>query len=143
MVLYQPVLVAADLDTLGTLPYREILTGMAEIIKCGLIADEKLVSELEASIFKDTASAVSSDMLIHWVKAACELKAQVVAADTKETGYREILNFGHTVGHAVEKAAGYGQYTHGEAVAIGMVTAAILSHRRGYLSRAAAERIIV
>ncbi|NLY51712.1 MAG: 3-dehydroquinate synthase [Firmicutes bacterium] len=139
---YQPVLVAADLDTLGTLPYREILTGMAEIIKCGLIADEKLVSELEASIFKDTASAVSSDMLIHWVKAACELKAQVVAADTKETGYREILNFGHTVGHAVEKAAGYGQYTHGEAVAIGMVTAAILSHRRGYLSRAAAERII-
>ena len=139
---YQPVMVAADLATLGTLPYREILTGMAEIIKCGFIADEKLVSELEANVFSDTASAVSSTVLIHWVKAACKLKAQVVAADTKEAGYREILNFGHTVGHAVEKTAGYGQYTHGEAVAIGMVTAAIISYRRGYLSRSETERII-
>ncbi|HHV92919.1 MAG TPA: 3-dehydroquinate synthase [Firmicutes bacterium] len=139
---YQPVMVAADLALLRTLPYREILTGMAEIIKCGLIADERLVCDLEASAFSDTAAAVSSDVLIHWVKAACRLKAQVVAADTKEAGYREILNFGHTVGHAVEKAAGYGRYTHGEAVAIGMVTAALLSHQRGYLTWDETRRIV-
>ncbi|MGI6567855.1 MAG: 3-dehydroquinate synthase [Firmicutes bacterium] len=139
---YQPVLVAADLAALETLPSREVLTGMAEIIKCGFIADKQLVSELEAAAFSDVSSLVSSDMLIRWVKAACDLKARVVAADAKEMGYREILNFGHTVGHGVEKTAGYGRYTHGEAVAIGMVTAAILSYRRGYLSDADCRRII-
>ena len=142
MACHQPVLVAADLAALETLPSREVLTGMAEIIKCGFIADKQLVSELEAAAFSDVSSLVSSDMLIRWVKAACDLKARVVAADAKEMGYREILNFGHTVGHGVEKTAGYGRYTHGEAVAIGMVTAAILSYRRGYLSDADCRRII-
>ena len=127
---YQPVMVAADLDTLKTLPRRQFLTGIAEVIKYGLIYDAVLVKELE----KYAGSDVPRQILLQWVKRCCDIKAQVGAEDAREMGLREILNFGHTVGHGIEQAAGYGQYTHGEAVAIGMVTAAILSNRRGYLS---------
>jgi 3-dehydroquinate synthase len=135
---YQPNLVLADLETLGTLPERQFLTGMAEVLKYGLIADASLLDSLARYGNKDVPQAT----LTEWVERSCKLKARVVAKDTKEAGYREILNFGHTVGHAVEKVAGYGQYTHGEAVAIGMVTAGILSYLRGYLKKADCQKVI-
>lgn len=135
---YQPSLVLADLSTLQTLPQRQFLTGMAEIIKCGLIGDGNLLGELE----RHSHGEVSPSTLTDWVRSSCSLKAKVVAADVKEAGDREILNFGHTVGHALEKVAGYGYYTHGEAVAVGMVTASILSYMRGYLKKSECQRVI-
>jgi 3-dehydroquinate synthase len=135
---YQPQLVVADLDTLETLPRRQFLTGMAEVIKYACIYDMALMEELERYGGREVPKAV----LAAWVKRSCEIKAQVVAVDAKEMGYREILNFGHTVGHAVEQVAGYGKYTHGEAVAMGMVTATVLSSLKGYLPEHACKRII-
>lgn len=135
---YQPKIVVADLDTLEVLPRRQFLTGMAEVIKCAFIYDTDLLEDLE----KHAHQKVSRSVLAQWVKRSCEIKAHVVALDTKEMGYREILNFGHTVGHGVEQVAGYGYYTHGEAVSMGMVTAAILSSRKGYLSQVECQRIV-
>ena len=135
---YQPEMVVADLDTLEALPHRQFLTGMAEVIKCAFICDTDLMKDLE----RHAQQSVSKSVIAQWVKRSCEIKAQVVAADTKETGYREILNFGHTVGHGVEQVAGYGRYTHGEAIAMGMVTAAILSSRKGYLSQEECRRVV-
>ncbi|NMB44967.1 MAG: 3-dehydroquinate synthase [Firmicutes bacterium] len=135
---YQPALVLADLKTLQTLPRRQFLTGMAEVIKYALIGSYGLLGDLESYEHGEVSRAV----LQAWVQESCKLKAKVVAADTEEAGYREILNFGHTVGHAVEKVAGYGRYTHGEAVAIGMVTATILSYLRGYLAESDFHRVV-
>ncbi len=117
---YQPRLVLADLDTLKTLPPRELSAGMAEVIKHGIIADTKLFD------------LVAKGTPTNWapvIKRNVEIKAAVVAADEHETsGKRALLNFGHTVGHAIEAVAGYGKFLHGEAVAIGMRAAAHLSH---------------
>jgi 3-dehydroquinate synthase len=124
---YQPTLVVSDVRTTDTLPQREWTSGMAEVIKHALIADEELVAFLEAHI---------TDLLLRrtvavaeMIRRAAQVKVKVVAADEREQGRRAILNFGHTFGHAIEREAGYGAFTHGEAVAVGMRAALRLSYR--------------
>jgi 3-dehydroquinate synthase len=136
---HQPLAVIADVATLDTLPDRELRAGIAEVIKHGFILDLQFVGWLEANIGK----LLSRDRaaLSHAVRRSCELKAQVVAADERETGLRAILNFGHTFGHAIEAGVGYGKWLHGEAVATGMVMAAELSVRTGTLGREDADRV--
>jgi len=122
---HQPRLVLCDLDTLRTLPEREYRAGMAEVIKYGLIYDASLFEELERALpgllRRDAAT------LLEVVARCCEIKAEIVSKDETESGLRSILNFGHTVGHAIEAISGYGKYLHGEAIAIGQVAAAKLS----------------
>ena len=122
---YQPAVVVADLDTLDTLPEREYLCGVAESLKYGVVLDRDLFTYLAESV----ASVKLRDKLTlqHIVAAACRIKAAVVASDERESGLRAVLNFGHTIGHAVETLSGYGTVKHGEAVAIGMAQAARLS----------------
>ena len=136
---HQPLAVIADVSTLDTLPERELRAGIAEVIKHGFILDAKFVDWLEQNIEKLLAR--DREALTHAVRRSCELKAQVVAADERESGQRAILNFGHTFGHAIEAGAGYGEWLHGEAVAAGMVMAAELSARAGTLHRGEAERV--
>jgi 3-dehydroquinate synthase len=136
---HQPLAVVADVATLDTLPDRELRAGMAEVIKHGFILDLEFVGWLEANIGKLLGRDRAA--LTHAVRRSCELKAQVVAADERETGLRAILNFGHTFGHAIETGVGYGNWLHGEAVATGMVMAAELSARVGTLRREDAARV--
>jgi 3-dehydroquinate synthase len=137
---HQPVAVIADVASLDTLPERELRAGMAEVIKHGFILDPAFVAWLEENVGKLLARERGA--LEHAVLRSCELKAQVVAADERESGLRAILNFGHTFGHAIEAGVGYGSWLHGEAVAAGMAMAAGLSVRAGTLAHAEAERII-
>jgi len=136
---HQPLAVIADVASLETLPERELRAGIAEVIKHGVILDLAFVGWLEANVEKLLARDRAA--LEHAVLRSCELKAQVVAADERESGLRAILNFGHTFGHAIEAGAGYGEWLHGEAVATGMVMAAELSARAGTLGREDAERV--
>jgi 3-dehydroquinate synthase len=122
---YQPRLVLCDLTTLGTLPNREYRSGLAEVIKYGIIRDRGLFEQLEKEIPKLLKR--DSKILAGVVRRCCEIKAEVVAADETEGGLRAILNFGHTIGHAIEAISHYGKYLHGEAIAIGQVAAAQLS----------------
>lgn len=123
---YQPRLVLTDTDTLRTLPGREFLAGMAEVVKYGVIADEAFFSYLEDNL-SDILSK-KSDSLSYIVKRSCEIKARIVEEDERElSGKRALLNFGHTFGHAIETITGYKKFKHGEAVAIGMVIAAALA----------------
>jgi len=135
----QPERVLCDLDTLGTLPGRELRAGLAEVIKYAPIADAALLDWLEANL--DALLAGDSEALAHAVQRSCEIKAEVVGEDERESGRRAILNFGHTFGHAIEAGLGYGQWLHGEAVACGMVIAATLSADLGLVPAAWAERI--
>ena len=116
---YQPALVSISIDTLETLPSREVSAGLAEVIKYGVIWDSDLFAELETHI--DRLLEGERDALIGIVKRCCQIKAEVVSKDEKENDLRAILNFGHTVGHAIEAATEYGEYLHGEAIAVGMV----------------------
>ena len=129
---YQPQGVFIDLDFLATLPTREISTGLGEIVKYGAICDEKFFAYLEenAALALKLDDAVTTRMIAR----SCEIKAEVVSGDEKEADRRRILNFGHTVGHAVEQETGYARYNHGEAVSVGMVAAAWLSVRLGTLA---------
>lgn len=127
---HQPRLVWIDVHTLRTLPRREIGAGLAEIIKYAMILSPELFTRLEKDI--DAIVALKGDVLIDVVAQCCALKAMVVGKDERETDYRAILNFGHTFGHAIEMLTDYRQFLHGEAVAIGMVCAARLSHARGH-----------
>jgi 3-dehydroquinate synthase len=136
---HQPLAVIADVATLNTLPDRELRAGIAEVIKHGLILDLEFLEWLEKQMEKLLARDPVA--LAHAVRRSCELKAQVVAADERETGLRAILNFGHTFGHAIEAGVGYGKWLHGEAVATGMVMATELSVRSGTLRREDAERV--
>ena len=136
---HQPLAVIADVATLDTLPDRELRAGIAEVIKHGFVLDAQFVDWLEANIGKLLARDRTA--LSHAVRRSCELKAQVVAADERETGLRAILNFGHTFGHAIEAGLGYGEWLHGEAVAAGMAMAAELSVRTGTLRREDADRV--
>ncbi len=137
---HQPLRVVADLDTLDTLPERELVAGLAEVIKYGPIADETFLGWIEANL--DALLARDKVALAHAVTRSCEIKAAVVAADERESsGLREILNFGHTFGHAIETALGYGRWLHGEAVGCGMVMAAGLSARLQLIDRERASRI--
>jgi 3-dehydroquinate synthase len=122
---HQPRAVLIDTETLNTLPSRELSAGLAEVIKCGAIADAEFFAWLEENM----AALVARDAaaLAHAVQRSCEIKAKVVAEDEREAGRRAILNFGHTFGHAIEHCQGYGEWLHGEAVAAGMMMAAELS----------------
>jgi len=136
----QPRRVLADLGALKTLPREDLAAGLAEVIKYGVILDATFFQALESELL-DKALAHDPAALARIVSRCCDLKAQVVAADETETGYRAILNFGHTVGHAIEAVSGYG-IRHGEAVAIGMVAEARLAHRKlGGAADGIAERI--
>ena len=138
---WQPKAVFIDTSILKTLPSREFAAGMAEVIKYGLLADLELLEKLEAL---DSLCA-SSGELPAIVRRCCEIKAEVVVADEKETagsGGRALLNFGHTFGHAIENVAGYGSYLHGEAVAIGMVLATQLSVALGQIPEESIARVI-
>ncbi len=136
---YQPRAVISDTATLSTLPDREYRAGIAEVIKCGAIRDLALFEWLEANM--DRLLARESEAVAHAVLDSCRIKAEIVAADERETGERALLNFGHTFGHAIEAATGYGSWLHGEAVAAGMVLAARLSQAVTGLSRQEARRI--
>ncbi|MBT3191208.1 MAG: 3-dehydroquinate synthase [Verrucomicrobia bacterium] len=138
-VFYQPVEVAVDLDTLATLPDREYLSGMAEVVKYGVIWDAPFFEMLESNVAP--LRARDPDVLASIVSRCCEIKAEVVAQDERESGVRAILNYGHTLGHAIENACGYGQLLHGEAVSVGMVYAAELSCVCRGFSREDADRI--
>jgi 3-dehydroquinate synthase len=138
-VFNQPLRVVADLDTLDTLPERELIAGLAEVIKYGPIADAAFLDWLDANL--DALKARDKAALAHAIKRSCEIKAWVVAQDEREAGLREILNFGHTFGHAIETGLGYGAWLHGEAVGCGMVMAADLSARLGLVDAAYARRI--
>ena len=136
---HQPQLVLADMDTLATLPERELRAGLAEVIKHGAIRDAALFAWLEANVERLVARDVEA--LAYVVKRSVEIKAAVVARDEREAGERALLNFGHTFGHAIEAGLGYGTWLHGEAVAAGMVMAAELSTRLGMLEPQSAERL--
>ncbi|MBF0109687.1 MAG: 3-dehydroquinate synthase [Magnetococcales bacterium] len=131
---HQPRLVTCDLATLTTLPRREFVAGMAEVIKYGLIWDESFFHFLEQNL--GAILALDGEVLKEVVRTCCAIKAQIVGADEHESGIRAILNFGHTFGHAIESLTGYGQFLHGEAVAMGMVMAADLSRRLGWITDA-------
>lgn len=124
-VFYQPRLVLCDLDTLKTLPKRELRAGLAEVIKYGIIYDEPLFRRLERDLPKLLAR--KPVVLAPVIARCCEIKADVVGQDETESGLRAILNFGHTIGHALEAISSYGKYLHGEAITIGQVAAAKLS----------------
>jgi 3-dehydroquinate synthase len=136
---YQPQRVICDLDTLNTLPARELSAGLAEVIKYGPIADADFLAWIEAHL--DALLARDPQALAHAVKRSCEIKAAVVGQDEREAGLRAILNFGHTFGHAIEAGLGYGQWLHGEAVGCGMVLASELSVRLGLMPQAFADRM--
>ena len=139
---WQPQLVLADTGTLKTLPDRELSAGLAEVIKYGLIRDLPFLEWLEANM--DKLLARDDEALAYAIETSCRNKAEVVAADELETanvGGRALLNLGHTFGHAIETGVGYGEWLHGEAVAAGMVMAANLSHRLGWLKEAEVERV--
>ena len=136
---YQPKLVVCDLDVLKTLPARELSAGLAEVIKYGPIHDMAFFDWIEAHI--DALRALEPAALAHAVQRCCEIKAEVVGQDERESGLRAILNFGHTFGHAIEAGMGYGAWLHGEGVGAGMVMAAELSRELGLVDAAFVERL--
>ena len=136
---YQPKLVLADLSTLDTLPDRELKAGLAEVIKYGLIRDPDFYNWLESNIEKLLTR--DKEALAYAVHRSCANKAEVVAADEKESGERALLNLGHTFGHAIETGMGYGEWLHGEAVAAGTLIAAELSCQLGWLNAKDVSRI--
>ena len=136
---YQPRQVVCDLAVLDTLPDREMSAGLAEVIKYGASIDADFLAWLERHM--DDLRARDRNALAYAVRRCCEIKAHVVGADEKEAGLREILNFGHTFGHAIEAGMGYGAWLHGEGVGCGMVMATELSARMGLVSTAFARRV--
>jgi 3-dehydroquinate synthase len=136
---YQPRLILADVATLATLPDREFREGLAEVIKYGAIMDAPMIADLERDL--DAIIARRPDLLEQVVARSLSHKAYVVGADERESGLRKTLNFGHTVGHAIEASAGYGNYYHGEAVSIGMVAASRLSSKYAGFSADEASRL--
>lgn len=137
---YQPRLVWIDVQTLRTLPRREVLAGLAEVIKYAVILSPELFGLLEKNL--ERVLKLEDDLVTEVVRLCCALKAMVVGQDERESGYRAVLNFGHTVGHAVEMVTGYRQYLHGEAVAMGMAFAARLSASRGHCRPEVADRVV-
>lgn len=136
---YQPQAVIADTATLNTLPERELSAGLAEVIKHGAIIDANFFAWIEANMAKLVAK--DPQAIAYAIQRSCEIKADVVRQDEREGGLRAILNFGHTFAHAIESGLGYGVWLHGEAVGCGMVMAADLSHRLGFIDAATKERV--
>ena len=137
---YQPRLVLIDIGTLHSLPRREFLAGLVEVIKYGVILDPDLFALIEDKLGR--ILDLDEGLVRHIVRQSCALKAMVVQRDERENDYRSILNFGHTVGHAIESLTEYKRYLHGEAVAVGMAIAAKLSAARGCCSTETMERIV-
>jgi len=136
---YQPQVVLADTDTLNTLPDRELSAGLAEVIKYGLISDLPFFEWLEANM--ELLLARDPQALTYAILRSCQNKAEVVAADEREAGRRALLNLGHTFGHAIEAGMGYGKVLHGEAVGTGMLMAAVLSEKLGWIGAPEVARI--
>ena len=136
---YQPRAVLIDPLTLRTLPRREWIAGLAEVIKYGIIADEEFFAFLEQEI--PALLKLEEEPVMHAIKRSCEIKAQVVAVDERESDRRRTLNYGHTIGHALESLAGYRGLIHGEAVGIGLVQEADLARHMGLCGRDVVERI--
>ena len=136
---YQPQAVIADTLTLNTLPDRELSAGLSEVIKHGAIIDAPFFDWIEANMSQLVAR--DAEALAYAIRRSCEIKADVVRQDEREGGLRAILNFGHTFGHAIEAGMGYGVWLHGEAVGCGIVMAADLSHRLGFIDAATKDRI--
>ncbi|MBK7117251.1 MAG: 3-dehydroquinate synthase, partial [Proteobacteria bacterium] len=136
---HQPAVVIADTATLATLPPRELRAGLAEVVKYGLIFDPKFLAWIEDNV--DALLKLDPAALAHAIHRSCELKADVVRRDERESGDRALLNLGHTFGHAIETATGYTEWLHGEAVAAGMVIAADMSARLGLLKDADVRRV--
>jgi len=136
---YQPKLVVIDLNTLSTLPKNQLRAGLSEVVKYGVIANEKLFIFLENNIKK--ILCLDSKCLEYIVKTSCAIKARIVEKDERESKYRMILNFGHTFGHAIETLTNYTEYLHGEAISIGMVQAALLSVESGLCNKELPKRI--
>jgi len=135
---HQPACVLIDTNTLDTLDDRQLAAGLAEVIKYGLIRDAAFFAWLEENI--ELLKARDKQALAYAIERSCALKAEIVAADERESGQRALLNLGHTFGHAIETGTGYGNWLHGEAVATGMLMAADLSARHGWLSDEAVRR---
>ncbi len=137
---HQPQMVMADVNTLATLPQREFIAGLAEAIKYGIAVDSALFEWLEAHLPAILSRQTKSlEQLIRW---CCQIKARIVAQDERDQGSRMVLNFGHTVAHAIESIYHYEKYLHGEAVAVGMLVAMRLSLERGYVSVNLLDRLI-
>jgi 3-dehydroquinate synthase len=136
-VFHSPSAVVVDLETLATLPKNEVLAGFAEVVKCGFISDIEILTIIESDFEK--AVDPSSDAFVELVRRSIQVKADVVATDFKESGLREILNYGHTLGHAIELAERY-KWRHGAAISIGMIFVAELAHLNGRLSIEAVQR---
>ena len=137
---HQPVAVIADTGTLASLLAREYAAGIAEVVKYGAIHDVGFLDWIESHA--TALRARDGAALAHAIRRSCEIKAEIVAADERESGARALLNFGHTFGHAIESGAGYGNWLHGEAVAAGMALAAQLSARLGRIPEAHAKRLV-
>lgn len=137
---YQPRCVLIDTDTLSTLPDREYASGMAEVVKYGLIRDADFFEWQEKNV--DALAARDDDVVVTAIERSCVNKAQVVALDEKEGGVRATLNLGHTFGHAIETGIGYGEWLHGEAVSVGMAMAADMSERLGWIDESVAARTL-
>jgi len=136
---HQPVAVIADINTLKTLPPRELSAGLAEVVKHGAIADAQFLDWIEVNA--EALLACDTNAMGYAVLCSCEIKSAVVSADEREGGIRATLNFGHTFGHAIEAGLGYGEWLHGEAVGCGMVMGADLSCRLNLISKAELERL--
>ena len=136
---YQPEAVAIDIDTLSSLPARQLSAGLAEVIKYGLIQDREFFAWLEINM--QNLLGGSKEHLSYAIERSCTLKAQVVSQDEREQGSRALLNFGHTFGHAIEVSAQYSKYLHGEAVALGSIMALQMSQKMGFLDASVVERI--
>lgn len=137
---YQPKLVLIDVAVLRTLPRRELVAGLAEVIKYGIIEDPALFCLLEEKI--ERLLGLDRDLLIQVIATCCAIKARVVEQDEREDDYRAVLNFGHTIGHALEAVTGYKQFLHGEAIGVGMVKAAALSTQRGFCDQRSFDRVV-
>ena len=136
---HQPAAVIADLNTLKTLPARELSAGLAEVVKHGAIADTEFLSWIEANA--QALLECDTTVMAHAGLRSCEIKSAVVSADEREGGIRATLNFGHTFGHAIEAGMGYGAWLHGEAVACGMVMGADLSRRLNFITQDEVNRL--
>jgi 3-dehydroquinate synthase len=136
---YQPRLVVIDVSVLDSLPKRELVAGLAEVIKYGVIADAELFKVLEQEIHE--LVALERELLIGVISGCCSIKAKVVEQDEREDDYRAVLNFGHTIGHALEAVTGYTRFLHGEAVGVGMAKAAAISVQQGFCDQRSFERV--
>ena len=136
---WQPRLVWIDIETLKTLPGKELIAGLAEVIKYGVIWDKELFGFLDDK--RDKILNLDRKAVMHIIKRSCEIKAEVVSKDEKEAGLRSILNYGHTIGHAIETVTRYKKFLHGEAVAIGMFFEAMLAHKLNFINKDKVLRI--